>query len=161
MYGILLAVSPERRDQLRRGDRLLRLLVGRHTSPVEHMLDLGNAWKFLDAVLSNDGADSLLGDAVIGRSGAPFGPSLAYEPPRLLGPERVREIEQALDAVSLDVLAERMRALPREGAPPTQTEERAQQDEADRRFLARMLEALRAFYRDAAARGDAVLTIVT
>ncbi|WP_431946969.1 YfbM family protein [Micromonospora marina] len=129
-----------------------------HSGPDE--LDLDKAWHGLHYLLTGD-AYEIRGDAgpaVLG--GDPIGPDLGMGPARLLMPDAVRAVAAGLDAVDDATLRARFdpAAMSEAGIYPHIWNDGV--DEFDN-YLMPNLTALRDFYRDAAARGDAALLAVT
>lgn len=163
MRCLLIAVSPFRRAQLRR-DGLVDTFIARLEGPSEGTLDLDKAWDVLDRILRLEGPP-VLGDAILARRGKPFGDDLGYGPAKELDPTRVAEIADALDQVPYDAAAVHLPSLIGQdvyaflppGLPPN---ELAAMVEDDAVALTHRLTALKAFYRGAASRGEAVLAVI-
>ncbi|MEU4792832.1 YfbM family protein [Micromonospora tulbaghiae] len=123
-------------------------------------LDLDKAWHGLHYLL-NGTTYEVRGDAgpaIIG--GDPIGPDLGMGPARLLMPDAVRAVAAGLDAIDETTLRARF-------DPAAMSEAEIYPhiwDDGDDEFDSYLLPnftALRDFYRDAAASGDAVLLAVT
>jgi hypothetical protein len=178
MTGILCALSAKRRAILEEDPELLAEVIGaRHQERIPGLLELDKAWDALDVILGED-EDPLLGDAVLARTGRPFGADLGYGPPRLLEPDRVGAIADALERLPAELVEDRYPLLagreihgrygpkprtpgPAEYAAELDALDLEQDDEAaEREELTARLERVTAFYREAATRGDAVVAIV-
>src|SRR5687767_834815 len=97
MDAILCSLSEKRRAMIEEDPEVVIDLVdARHESEIPGLLDLGNTWHALD-VLLGEGKNTLLGDAVLARSGEKL-PGAAKA--KLLEPERDAEISKALSALS-------------------------------------------------------------
>lgn len=174
MSGLLFALSDKRRAMLEEEpELLLDVIEARHRERIPGLLDLDKAWHALDVLLGAD-EDELLGDAVMARTGKKFGPEIAYGRGRLLSPTRVAKVCQALEAISDDLVEERYEALrgqevhggygPKAEGPSEYAEELEElgddEERSEKDELSTRLESLRAFYREAKKKGDAVLSIV-
>ncbi len=174
MQGILCALSDKRRAMLEDDPELFSaVLSARHEEQVPGLLDLDRSWHALD-VLLGEGEDAVLGDAVLGRRGRSFGPSLAFGRPKLLEPPRVVEVAGALSALPKDTVERGYGSLagrtvhggygPKE-SPASQYDDLLvgvddHEVGAERAELRTRFEAVRRFYREAAERGDSVLAVV-
>jgi len=70
MHAILITMSPKRLAQIQEDpETLADVIEARHETEIPGLLDLGTAWNALDALLSEGGKDTILGDAVLARSG--------------------------------------------------------------------------------------------
>lgn len=178
MTGILCALSAKRRAILEEDPDLLSDVIGaRHQERIPGLLELDKAWDALDAILGED-EDPLLGDAVLARTGSPFGSDMSFGPARLLEPDRVKAIAEALEKLPGELVEDRYALLgartthggygpkvrspgPTEYAEELEALDLEQDDEvAEREELTARLERITAFYREAAQRGDAVIAIV-
>lgn len=169
MHGVLCALSAKRRAMLEEDPELFsEVLAAREHERVPGLLDLDKSWHALD-VLLGEGDDEVLGDAILGRSGRSFGPSLSFGRPKLLEPARVAEIASALAALPDDLVDRRYAALARRnvhggyGPKPHGDDELdglVDDETEEREELRARLERVQAFYRDAAQRGDAVIAVV-
>ena len=99
MDGYLCALSAARAAQLDARPGQLLDVFGLRDGEAVGVLDLGKAWDALDIILSDRGDDSLLGDAVLARSGKPMKAAGAYGPASFLLPSRVARIAAALGKV--------------------------------------------------------------
>jgi hypothetical protein len=98
MHAILITMSPKRLAQIQEDpDTLADVIDARHETEIPGLLDLGSAWNALDVLLSDGGKDSVLGDAVLARSGEPFDSD--FRSARLLVPGRVAEIAKKLESM--------------------------------------------------------------
>lgn len=174
MSGILCALSEKRLALLSEEPSLIsELIQSRKDQPIPGLLDLEKSWDALDVILSNRGADALLGDAILVRRGRPIGPKLTFGPARLLPAPRVVEIAAALRALPADVVASRYSRLARFqlhggfGKAQPAADDTAylrERAEAERNeeiaLLDRTLVKVRALYEEAAAKGQAMLGTV-
>jgi hypothetical protein len=152
---------------------LLDVIEARHRERIPGLLDLDKAWHALDLMLGAD-EDDLLGDAVLARSGKKFGPEISYGRGRLLSASRVAKVSRALDALAESLVEDRYEDLrgkevhggygPKEEGPAEYAEELEElgddEEKTEREELTTRFESLRAFFREASKRGDAVLSIV-
>jgi hypothetical protein len=127
-----------------------RFPAGELGEPVE----LDKWWHILHYLVteSAEEADPPLGLAILG--GRPVGDDLGYGPALILTPEEVAAVSVALDALDDDTLAERW--IP---PPGVYLAEHVDDDEFEQ--AADLLETVRETYREAAARGDAMLKWVS
>jgi hypothetical protein len=106
MHAILITMSPKRLAQIQEDpDTLPDVIEARHETEIPGLLDLGTAWNALDALLSEGGKDTILGDAVLARSGEPFDSD--FKSARLLTPARVSEIAKKLEGLKAGALVGR------------------------------------------------------
>ena len=180
MVGIVCSLSKQRRSLLEADPHLLEdAIAARRRERIPGLLDLGKAWHALDLILGG-GDDALLGDAVMARSGQPFGPTLGYGPPRLLEPARVALVADALEALPVDRVEDGYPLLtgahggfgPKVRPPSTPNDYDAEiaalglddepdpEEAAERDELAVALQRLTDLYRAAADRGDAVIAVI-
>jgi hypothetical protein len=104
MHALLITMSAKRLAQIQADpDTLADVVDARHETEIPGLLDLGTAWSALDALLSEGGKDTILGDAVLARSGEPFDSD--FKSARLLPPARVAEIAKTLGALKIKALA--------------------------------------------------------
>jgi hypothetical protein len=98
MHAILLTMSQKRLAQCQEDpETLADVIEARHETEIPGLLDLGTAWSQLDAILSDAGKDSVLGDAILARSGEPW--DTDFKSARLLAPARVAEIAKKLEGL--------------------------------------------------------------
>lgn len=167
MNGIVCALSAKRRELVEEEPEILtEVIEARRREPIRGLLDLGKAWHALD-VLLGEGDDPVLGDAVLARSGAPFGPSFAFGRPKLLEPARVKQVAQALSELPEDFVESHYASLAGRnvhgGFGPKGTEpddDDALEEEEEREELTNLLARLTATFREAAQRGESVIAIV-
>lgn len=182
MTGILCALSKQRRALLEEDPPLLaHVIAARRHERVPGLLVLGKTWHALDLIMGG-GRDAVLGDAVLARSGQSFGPSMSLGQPKLLEPDRVEAVADALEALPVELVHDRYPLLtgqdahggfgpkPQPPAPPTEydpelaalgfDDEEDAEEAAERDELSVALERLTVFYRAAADRGDAVIAVV-
>jgi len=106
MHAILITMSSKRLAQCQEDpDTLADVIEARHETEIPGLLDLGTAWNALDALLSEGGKDTILGDAVLARSGEPFDSD--FKSSRLLTPTRVGEIAKKLEGLKAGALVAR------------------------------------------------------
>lgn len=104
MHALLITLSPKRLTLIQEDpDALADVVEARHDQEIPGLLDLGTAWNALDALLSEGGKDTILGDAVLARSGEPF--DTDFKSARLLPPTRVAEIAKTLGALKIKAVA--------------------------------------------------------
>ena len=104
MHALLITMSSKRLALIQEDpDALSDVVEARHEQEIPGLLDLGTAWNALDALLSEGGKDTVLGDAVLARSGEPFDSD--FKSARLLAPARVAEIAKTLGALKIKALA--------------------------------------------------------
>lgn len=95
MDVVLCSLSAKRLGLLEEDPELLtELILARHEDDIPGLFDLGKTWHALDLLLG-DGSDALLGDAILARSGSKLKATKGLKA-RLLGPERVAQIAEAL-----------------------------------------------------------------
>lgn len=118
--------------------------------------NLQKSWHALHYLLcgSADAVDTDLGKAILG--GAEIGPDVGYGPARLLAPQEVQAVAQALAAVSKQELAARcdrkaMRQAEIYGCSG---------DDEDIELALESLDRVQSVYADAAAHGQAVLLYI-
>lgn len=142
MHAILITMSPKRLAQIQADpDTLADVLEARHETEIPGLLDLGTAWNALDALLSEGGKDTILGDAVLARSGEPFDSD--FKSARLLAPGRVGEIARKLDGLKTAALVGR-----HEG------------DEEEREALEVLVKRVVALYQSAAKQKISILALL-
>ena len=137
------------------------------------LVDLGSAWDALDRLVTAGKADGPLADAVLGRTGRPFGLRGAVGRPRLLDKTRVAEISAALAALPADVVRQRYKTLAGKNVHGDYAHDVAEPDDppylkqkvqetADREIaeLDTFFKSLRETYAKAAAAGHAILVSV-
>ena len=103
MHALLITMSSKRLALIQEDpDALNDVVEARHDQEIPGLLDLGTAWNALDALLSEGGKDTILGDAVLARSGDPF--DTDFKSARLLAPARVAEIAKTIGALKVKPL---------------------------------------------------------
>jgi hypothetical protein len=170
MNGILCRLSPKRLDLLREEPSLLsEVILERHDTRIPGLLDLGKTWDALDLMISDRGSDQVLGDAVLGRGGSSFGPTMSFGRPRLLAPERVNEIARELAVLGDDLVRDRYDRLRGknvhgnfgpDGDEEEEDPEGLEEKEAEIEELTRHYRALRDLYAEAASSGHSILIVV-
>lgn len=111
MSGILIALSEERRRVLEADPGVLDDVIGdRRTQPIPGLLDIGKAWDALSQLLE-DGPSEGLASAITAAGGTKIGEDLGFGRPRVVGPDRVAEIAQALVALPPRFVADRYARL--------------------------------------------------
>lgn len=150
-----IAVPPGEAERLRAldGDAFVQWLIG--PDPVR--VDVDKTWHGVHAVLTGERWDAPgpLGWAVLG--GDEFADDLGYGPPRLLAPDQVVQVADALDELGAEgftaaVDPERLVALE---IYPTDIWTTAAE------WLVESFEVIRRFYRDAADAGHAVVILLS
>ena len=110
MDVVLCSLSAKRLGMLEEDPDLLgELIAARHEDEIPGMFDLGKTWHALDIVLG-DGADAVLGDAVLARTGAKMKAGSRIKA-RLLAPARVAEIAKALSGIGPSMITDRYPSL--------------------------------------------------
>ena len=124
-------------------------------SPAEELFDVGRAWHAVHMLLTGSpwGGSGPALDAVLG--GTPVGDPSTYEPVRVLVPERVQAVAVHLAALTADELRPRFthRAFRQAEVYPDVCDQGA----VLTAFVPPAHDALRTFYAQASAAGDAVL----
>lgn len=175
MDVVLCALSPKRRTMLEGEPKLLgELLAARREGVVPGLLDLGNTWDALDRLLCRRTVGSLLGDAVVARSGQKMRVRAAFGAARLLEAARVAEIAEALATLPEDLIARRYDELfgkevhgnfgQERGAPGDTKwlrEKVEQARNAELETLGQSYLGLRVLYAETAKAGHAMMSIVT
>ncbi len=120
--------------------------------PATEELNLDKSWHGIHFLLTGktDEAPPPLGNAILG--GTEIGEDLGYGPARYLTPDQVREAAQALSAITSEDFARRF-------DPQTirQAGVYALENDATADYCVQYFEKLVAYYRDAAAKGNAML----
>lgn len=174
MHVVLLALSPARQKMLEEEPELLEeVMTSRQEVAIPGLLDLAKAWDALDRLVTGNRPEGVLGDAVLGRGGRPFGLRGAIGRPRLLETKRVAEISTALEALPADVVRQRYKSLAGRNVHGDYGKEVAEPDDpaylkqkvqetADREIaeLEGFFKQLRETYAKAASSGHAMLVSV-
>jgi Domain of unknown function (DUF1877) len=120
-------------------------------------IDLDKAWHGIHYLLTGvaDGGTEPQSLAVFG--GKEFGPEVGYGPARFLTAEQVLSVAESLSGLSAEALSERFNPKDMEVKQiyPDVIWVRDGQDALD--YVLESYQQLQVFYRDAAARGDAVI----
>lgn len=118
----------------------------------KNVLKLEKSWHTLHYLLtgSAEPVDTCLGKAILG--GTEVGPDLGYGPARLLSPEEVRQVAEALAQLSKEDLAQRFN-LPAMEAANIYACDSVEELELAQAYFERMLH----FYADAAAKENAMI----
>lgn len=157
MVACFAAIPPAELARLRFDAAATLLFFHAEAAAPVQQLDVGQAWHGLHYLLTGgaEEAEPPLRDALLG--GEEFGPTVGFGPPRFLLPRQVARIAAALQKLTPATLSLRF-------DPPDMAAKEIYPDSMWEREGAVALEqllqqfaALQAFYRDAAARGDAVL----
>ena len=159
MIGNLVAVSPSQLQRLIEEPSALPAFLypddGRE-HPSDHF-DLEKAWHGIHFLLTGEtwGGDLPLADAVLG--GTEIGEDLGYGPARFVTSEEVKATAEAIAGISRQELEGRYSpgALEKAEIYPTGIWEREGPDALA--YLLQYYEPLVSFYKEAAARGDAVI----
>jgi hypothetical protein len=175
MVVVLCSLSPKRRASLEAEPKLLReLLEARHESEIPGLVDLDNTWDALDRLLCNRVEGTALADAVVARSGRKLKARGAFGEARLLEPERVVEVNEALAALPDDFVSKRFHMLLGKEVHGNFGQERSAPD--DNKWLRQKVEdarkaeietlhgalgRLRKLYGDTARAGHALMSVVT
>jgi hypothetical protein len=115
-------------------------------------LNLDKAWHGIHFLLTGriDEAPPPLGNAILG--GTEIGEDLGYGPARYLTPEQVREVAQALAAITREEFARRL-----DPQRIRQAGVYALEGETTAEYCVEYFEKVVAYYRDAASKGNAML----
>lgn len=176
MHGWLLSLSPKRKAVLVDDLSLLHEVLEEHRrTPVRGVLELGKAWHALDLMIAGENSNGALGDAVLGRRGSLFGKKGSFGTARLLAPEKVRVVADALDALSAELVTQRYPSLrgktvqgeygPKKKGKPGDDDDDDDDDdkpEEEREIveLEQLYQGVRALYRAAATDGNSVLALI-
>jgi hypothetical protein len=172
MRLILCALSAKRRAALEEDPTLFSDVLDEGDVP--GLLDLDKTWDALDVMLSDRGADALMGDALLARSGARSPVWAGYGPGRVLAPARVTEVAAALSALPDTFVRDRYPALLFKDAYGNYGQETCADDDVkfikdsvlkirseEAAELEAMLRRVIALYQRAAAAGHAMLSLMT
>lgn len=122
-----------------------------------NFVDLDKAWHGIHYLLTGlaEGGPEPQSLAVFG--GEEFGPEVGYGPARFLSADQVRRVAESLSGLTREALALRFNAKDMEAKPiyPDVIWVRDGQEALD--YVLDNYQQLQVFYRDAAARGDAVI----
>lgn len=120
-------------------------------------VDVDKIWHGIHYLLTGSAGEGTdpLAQAILG--GKPVGEDLGYGPARVLRPDKVAAVATALAAVTPDDLRERFDPEDMEAQQIYLAEAFADNSEEEIGYLLDGFATLQAFYRDAAARGDAVI----
>ncbi len=159
MVACFTSLSPEAlAELLEEPDRIEEYLYpddGESEPP--NYIDLDKAWHGIHYLLTglSEGGPEPRSLAVFG--GEEFGPEVGYGPARFLDADQVRRVAGVLSGLSPDALAQRFNAKDMEAKQiyPDVIWVRDGQVALD--YALENYQQLQAFYRDAAARGDAVI----
>jgi len=171
---VLCALSPTRQDLLEKEPELLEeVLESRKEVAIPGLVDVGNAWDALDKILAGPKGEGVLADAVLGRSGKPFGRRGNFGKPKLLEAARVKEVAAALDVLPDDFVARRYASLAGQNVqgdwgqevaadddPPYLKKKVQETREREMTELGALFGRLREAYRNAAKSGHAMLVSV-
>jgi hypothetical protein len=177
MHGWLLSLSPKRKAVLVDDLSLLHEVLEEHRrTPVRGVLEIGKAWHALDLIVAGENSSGALGDAVLGRRGSMFGKKGSFGTARLLPPEKVRVVADALDALNAELVTQRYSTLkgktvhgeygPKKKGKPGDDDDDDDDDsdnpdeERELAELERLYQGLRALYRAAANDGHSVLALI-
>jgi hypothetical protein len=159
MVGCFTSVSEETLARLRADEDLIEefLYPDDGESEPENYIDLDKAWHGLHYLLTGeaDGGKLPLSLAVIG--GEEFGPEVGYGPARFLSAIQVAQVAKALESITVESLSAKFdpQDMERKQIYPDVIWGRDGAEALD--YLLENYEQLEVFYRDAAARGDAVI----
>ena len=175
MHAVFCSLSEKRLAQLQREPEVLvEVLEARKETKIPGLLDLGKAWHALDIIVSGEGSDPVLGDALVGRKGKKLRASSAYGSARLLDLERVQRVAKALATLPANIVRDRYPDLygknvhgnyGQEKSAPDDVkflrEQVQKQRETETAELEAKLGELRALYEQAAAAGHSMLVVLT
>jgi hypothetical protein len=173
MAGLLCALSAKRHALMEEDPDLLVELQDRGGPEIRGLLQLGKAWHALDLLLSRDGEDPLLGDAVLARSGKSMRAKGAYGKAKFLPPARVAKVATALARLPASLIRDRYSELFGKNVHGDYGQESCAQDEIpfirkhvaeaqndEIAELAAKFTKLRALYAAAAKAGEGMMSIV-
>jgi len=150
------AVPPSQMENVAANEQLLQAAFRRKD---EGTVYLDKAWHGLHFLLTGTAYDakSVLGQAIMG--GRPIGKDQGYGPMRLVSPEQVKAISEALAQVTPEDLTARYDPITLDRAQiyPTVW---VRDGPEGLRFLLSFFGSLQAFYRKAAENGQAVVLII-
>jgi len=159
MVACFTSVSEETLSRLRKDEDLIEefLFPDDGESEPENYIDLDKAWHGLHYLLTGeaDGGKLPLSLAVIG--GEEFGPEVGYGPPRFLSALQVAQVSKALESITVESLSAKFdpQDMEKKQIYPDVIWVRDGSEALD--YLLENYQQLAVFYRDAAARGDAVI----
>ena len=107
MSGLLCALSAKRHALVEEDPGLLFDLQDPNGPEMRGLLRLGKAWHALDILVSRDGDDPVLGDAVLARSGKSMKAEGAYGKAKFLAPARVAKVAAALARLPASLIRDR------------------------------------------------------
>lgn len=128
-----------------------------YAEPDEAFLDIDKSWQVIHFLLTDDLWDTstLLGKAILG--GKDIGEDQGYGPARLLDVPDVVEISQALEPITVNEMQRRfdVRRLQKAAVycPP--------HDQADASYYMNYFSKLKAYYAEAAAKGNGMLLMMS
>jgi hypothetical protein len=155
MIGSFVAVTPAQlRGFLDDPDSVASFLCPDDDEPV-NSIDIDKSWHGIHFLLTGEteGGQPPLSQVVLG--GTEIGDDVGYGPARYLTPEQVKQVASALAALSRSQLASRFSAAAFEAADVYPQIWDEGQEALD--YLLENYDVLVEFYRQASARGDAVL----
>ena len=159
MVACFTSVSEETLARLREDEDLIEefLYPDDGDSEPDNYIDLDKAWHGLHYLLTGeaDGGQLPLGLTVIG--GEEFGPDVGYGPARFLSAHQVAQVAKALESITVESLSAKFdpQDMEEKQIYPDVIWVRDGSDALD--YLLENYQQLEVFYRDAAARGDAVI----
>ena len=159
MVACYAAVSPSTLEKLVTGEESIEeyLYPNDGESEPSNSIDLDKSWHGIHYLLNGttDGGEGPLAIAIIG--GVEFGPDVGYGPARYLTVAETADVAEALDGISASMLTTRFD--PKDMADKdiylSPMWERDGQEALD--YALEYFQKLPVFYREAAARGDAVI----
>jgi len=159
MYGVMITLSPKRLAQIESDPETLEdVLEARHETQIPGLLDLGVTWDALDLILSDRGKDTVLGDAILGRSGRELDVETeSLKSARLLDAKRVVEIAKKLEGLGAGHVKDRYGSL---AGTKVHGNLGAKPDEEEREGLEILTKQLVALYKDAAKQQYSMLLMV-
>ena len=174
MHGYLCPLSAERHAALEADPAQLFDVLGLRGGAATDVLDLDRAWDALDIIVSRRGADPLLGDAVLARTGERMRAAGAFGPALYLPPARVERIAKALAKLPARLVRDRYGELLGKTVHGGYGQETCAADEiayirdkvaeiqrAEIAHLETAVSKQKAFYAAAAKAGDAVMSLIT
>ena len=159
MVACFISLSPAALADLQEApDRIEEYLYpdGGESEPPNY-LEVDKAWHGIHYLLTGvaEGGPEPQSLAVFG--GEEFGPEVGYGPARFLSPDQVRRVAESLATITPEALAQRFDAKDMEAQQIYPDVIWVRDGQAALDYALDNYQPLRVFYRDAAARGDAVI----
>lgn len=156
MIGCFAAIDPVALQKIRNEPSLIEEFLYPDGEEAEHSIDVDKAWHGIHFMLTGQayGGDGPLALVIMG--GEEVGDEVGYGPARLLLPEQVNVIANALEKLTIEEFKKAFKPAEMTAAEiyPEVIWERDGQEALD--YVLEYFEELVVFYRDAAKRGDGV-----